>query len=149
MLNSVATVVTAALVLILFIISVTNLHLLFLQSIVAQQLDQELPAPNETKQVPSEGNQTERCISPCPPGQICIQMCKHIGQPERLTATPELSPPTTAMNTGEEQENPLALTPSSDQTTQEQERQSPVPDDEDLSSEDEGKDAMTQQEPTD
>ena len=52
-------VVTAALVLILFIISVTNLHLLFLQSIVAQQLDQELPAPNETKQVPNEGNQTE------------------------------------------------------------------------------------------
>src|SRR5918997_1696352 len=142
MLNSVATVVTAALVLILFIISVTNLHLLFLQSIVAQQLDQELPAPNE-------GNQTERCISPCPPGQICIQMCKHIGQPERLTATPELSPPTTAMSTEEEQEKPLALTPSSDQTTQEQEQQSPVPDDEDLSSEDEGKDAMTQQEPTD
>jgi hypothetical protein len=53
------------------------------------------------------------------------------------------------MNTGEEQEKPLALTPSSDQTTQEQEQQSPVPDDEDLSSEDEGKDAMTQQEPTD
>jgi hypothetical protein len=66
MLNSVATVVTAAPVLILFIISVANLHLLFLQSIVAQQLDQELPAPNETKQVPSEGNQTEPCVTPCP-----------------------------------------------------------------------------------
>jgi hypothetical protein len=101
--------VIAAVVSALFTAPLTNLHSLFLQPIVAQQLtartsppepEEErtiaLPASNGTKPVHGRTNQTEPCISTCPPGQICIQMCKPIGQPETLTITPEPSPSGTA-----------------------------------------------------
>jgi hypothetical protein len=164
MLNPVAASVIATLVLALFTMPITNLHdTLFLRSIVAQQITDvtsprepeddriiALPASNGTKPL-SATNQTEPCISPCPPGQICIQMCKPIGQPETLTITPEPSPSGTAMNSGDEQEKPLSLSVSPDQTTNTgdgEEQQSPVPDDEETSSEDEGKGTTTTQEPT-
>jgi hypothetical protein len=107
-----------------------------------------LPASNGTKPaatVDGGNNGTEPCISPCPPGQICIQMCRPIGQPETLTTTPPPSP----VNTGDEGEKRLSPTPSPEQTTtknEEQEQlQSPLQDDEDT---EEGKDTtVTQQEP--
>jgi hypothetical protein len=164
MLNPAAASVIATLVLALFTMPITNLHdTLFLRSIKAQPItegaspsEQEenriiaLPASNGTKP-PSATNQTEPCISPCPPGQICIQMCKPIGQPETLTITPEPSPSGTAMNSGDEQEKPLSLPVSPDQTTNTgdgKEQQSPVRDDEGTSSEDKGKGTTMTQEPT-
>jgi hypothetical protein len=106
-----------------------------------------LPASNGTKPaatVDGGKNGTEPCISPCPPGQICIQMCRPIGQPETLTTTPPPSP----VNTGDGEKR-LSPTPSPEQTTtknEEQEQlQSPLQDDEDT---EEGKDTtVTQQEP--
>ena len=81
-----------------------------------------LPAHNGTKLVNSDessnsnSSQTEPCISPCPPGQVCIQMCKPIGQPETIT-TPEPSPSTTT-TTNEHQPPALTTSPEPDETTQ-------------------------------
>jgi hypothetical protein len=142
---------------------IVSLHDLFLQDVGAsiQPMSPEpeiyktlvLPGSSGTRPaaVDDGSNQTEPCISPCPPGQICIQMCKPIGQPETLTTTPEPSPSSTATNTGEEQEQQLTLAPSLDKTTTntEEQEQPPVPNDEDMPLEDEGKDTMTQLKPTD
>ena len=83
-----------------------------------------LPAPNGTRPVNpdessnSNSSQTEPCISPCPPGQVCIQMCKPIGQPETIT-TPEPSPSTTTTTTTNEHQPPaLTTSPELDETIQ-------------------------------
>ncbi len=39
----------------------------------------------------SNDSQTEPCISPCPPGEVCIQMCQPIGP--QNTPTPQLLNP--------------------------------------------------------
>jgi hypothetical protein len=81
-----------------------------------------LPAPNGTKPVnPGESSnndsQTEPCISPCPPGQVCIQICKPIGQPEtKITTTPPPSPTTTTTPPNEQQASTPTTSPEPDET---------------------------------
>ncbi len=51
--------------------------------------------PENVTQIPdnsqNDPNNPEPCISPCPPGEICIQMCKPIGQLETSVTESELS----------------------------------------------------------
>ncbi len=53
------------------------------------------PIPENVTQVPSNSQNDptnpEPCISPCPPGEICIQMCKPIGEVETSITEPEPS----------------------------------------------------------
>lgn len=52
--------------------------------------------PENVTQIPTDNpqndpNNPEPCISPCPPGEICIQMCKPLGQLETSVTEPEPS----------------------------------------------------------
>jgi hypothetical protein len=81
-----------------------------------------LPSSNGTKPavtVDGGNNQTEPCISPCPPGQICIQMCKPIGQPETITTDPSSAIP---MN---EEQGQQTLSQSPEDTMATEEAQQP------------------------
>ncbi len=87
--------------------------------------NKSLPVPNNLTQLPEiPPNDHQPCISPCPPGEICIQMCKPIGELETSVTESDSSSPqeqpqegSSAANSDEPSDKGAVTTEESQQST--------------------------------
>jgi hypothetical protein len=87
--------------------------------------NKSIPVPKNLTQLPEiPPNDPEPCISPCPPGEICIQMCKPIGELETSVTESDSSSPqeqpqegSSAANSNEPSDNGAVTTEESQQST--------------------------------
>src|SRR5688572_7086538 len=87
--------------------------------------NKRIPVPKNLTQLPeTPPNDPQPCISPCPPGEICIQMCKPIGELETSVTESDSSSPqeqpqggSSTANSNEPSDNGAVTTEESQQST--------------------------------